>query len=77
MSQYNEEEIIELCNVKSLFESLTSLSNRYIYSPVDLPVVIAIPSEDVLQALQLRTQALLIAQSSGFVYQCGKCCLFT
>ena len=32
--------------------------------PVDLPVVIAIASEDVLQELQLSTQTLLIAQSS-------------
>jgi hypothetical protein len=38
---------------------------------VDLPVVVAILFEDVLQEHQLDLQAVYITESSGFVYQSG------
>jgi hypothetical protein len=36
-------------------------SGMVVEGPVDLPLVVAIMSEDVLQELQLRMQAVLIA----------------
>jgi hypothetical protein len=38
---------------------------------VDLPVAVAILSEDVLQEHQLGLQAVFITESSGSVYQSG------
>jgi hypothetical protein len=39
---------------------------------MDLPVVIAILSEDVLQEHQLGLQAVFITKSPGSVYQSGQ-----
>jgi hypothetical protein len=44
---------------------------------VDLPVVLTILPENVLQEHQLHMQALLIALSSSSVHQCGKYSLLT
>jgi hypothetical protein len=57
------------------FSTLSSLVD--VGTPVedsaDLLVVVTIVSENVPQEHQLRKQAVLITQSSGPVYQCGKC----
>jgi hypothetical protein len=44
---------------------------------MDLPVVVTVLPENILQERQLHMQALLIAQSSGPMHQCGKYSLLT
>jgi hypothetical protein len=51
-------------------------SLRWIESPSDLPVTVAVPLESVLKKLQLIMKASVITQGSGPMYQRGKHSLF-
>jgi hypothetical protein len=51
-------------------------SLRWIESPSDLPVTVAVPLESVLEKLQLIIKTFVITQVSGPMYQRGKHSLF-
>jgi hypothetical protein len=51
-------------------------SPRWIESPSDLPVTVAIPLESVLEKLQLIMKTFVTTQGSGPMYQRGKHSLF-
>jgi hypothetical protein len=51
-------------------------SLRWIESPSDLSVTVAVPLESVLEKLQLIMKTLVITQGSGPMYQRGKHSLF-
>jgi hypothetical protein len=51
-------------------------SLRWIESPSDLPVIVAVPLESDLEKLQLIMKTFVITQASGPMYQHGKHSLF-